>query len=100
MQRLKCGSAERQDKEYSVCGIRIAELNVTAYSLCGSGIVELQVTEYSVCGISLVPYTMARMTRERMGHRPLGQCHLGGAVIYCSILAVAPTGIFCAFSPL
>ena len=60
--------------------------------------VELQVTEYSACGISLVPYAMARMTRVRRGHRPLGQSHLGGAVIYCSILAVAPTGNFCVFS--
>ena len=47
--------------------------------------------------ISLVPYAMARMTRERRGHRPLGQSHLGGAVIYCSILAVAPTGICVCF---
>ena len=59
--------------------------------------VELQVTEYSACGISLVPYAMARMTRVRRGHRPLGQSHLGGAVIYCSILAVAFTRIFCVF---
>ena len=48
----------------------------------------------------LVPYAMARMTRERRGHRPLGQSHLEGDVIHCSILAVAPTGIFCVFSPL
>ena len=60
--------------------------------------VELQVTEYSACGISLVPHAMARMTQVRRGHRPLGQSHLGGAVIYCSILAVAPTGILCVFS--
>ena len=59
--------------------------------------VELQVTEYSACGISLVPYAMARMTRVRRGHSPLGQSHLGSAVIYCSILAVAPTGIFVCF---
>ena len=62
--------------------------------------VELQVTEYSACGISLVPYAMARMTRVRRGQRPLGQSHLGGADIYSSILAVAPTGIFCVFSPI
>ena len=79
-------------------------------SACGSGTVEfksqnipcaeveLQATKYSACGISLVPYAMARMTRVRRGHRPLGQSHLGGAVIYCSILAVAPTRIFCVFS--
>ena len=42
---------------------------------------ELQVTEYSVCGISFVPSAMARMTRVRRGHRPLGQSHLCGAVI-------------------
>ena len=54
--------------------------------------VELRVTEYSACVISLVPYAMARN-----GHRPLGQSHLGGAVIFCSILAVAPTGIFVCF---
>ena len=59
--------------------------------------VELQVTEYSACGISLLPYAIARMTRVRRGHRPLGQSHLGGTVIYCSILAVAPTGIFVCF---
>ena len=59
--------------------------------------VELQVTEYFACGISLVPYAMARMTRVRRGHRLLGQSHLEGAVIYCSILAVAPTGIFVCF---
>ena len=58
---------------------------------------EIQVTEYSACGIYLVPYAMARMTQERRGHRPLGQSHLGGAVIYCSILAVAPTGICVCF---
>ena len=58
---------------------------------------ELQVTEYSACGISLVPYAMARMERVRRGHRPLGQSHLGGAVIYCSTLAVAPTGISVCF---
>ena len=40
---------------------------------------------------------MAQMTRERRGHRPLGQSHLGGAVIYCSILAVALTGICVCF---
>ena len=97
MQRLNCGSAELQDKEYSVCGIRAAELKVTAYFLCGSGTVELQVTEYSVCGISLAPYAMSRMTRERRGHRPLGQSHLGGAVIFCSILAVVPTEICVCF---
>ena len=62
--------------------------------------VELQVTEYSAYGISLVPYAMARMTRVRRGHRPLGQSHLGGAPIYCSILAVAPTEIVCVFSQL
>ena len=44
--------------------------------------VELQVTEYSACGIHLVPYAVARMTRVCRGHRPLGQSHLGGAVIY------------------
>ena len=60
--------------------------------------VELQVTDYSACVISLVPYAMARMTRVRRGHSPLGQSHLGGVVIYCSILAVAPNGIFCVFS--
>ena len=59
--------------------------------------VELQVTEYSACGTSLVPYAMARMTRVCRGHRPFGQSQLGGAVIYCSILAVAPTGIFVCF---
>ena len=48
------------------------------------------------CGISLVPYAITRMTRVRRGHRPLGQSHH----IYCSILAVAPTGIFCVFSQL
>ena len=37
------------------------------------------------------------MTRERRGHRHLGQSHLRGAVIYCSILAVVPTGIFVCF---
>ena len=75
VQRLNCGTAELQDKEYSVCGSRTAELKVTAYSLCGSGTVEL-----------LVPYAMARMIRERRGRRPMGQSHLGGAVIYCSTL--------------
>ena len=40
VQRLNCGTAELQDKEYSVCKIRTAELKVTAYSLCGSGTVE------------------------------------------------------------
>ena len=58
---------------------------------------ELQIREYSACGISLIPYAMARMTRVRRGHRPLGQSHLGGAVIYCFILAVAPTGFFVCF---
>ena len=56
---------------------------------------ELKITEYSACGITLVPYAMARMTRERRGHIPIGQSHLGGTVIYCVVLAVAPTGIFC-----
>ena len=50
VQRLNCGTAELQDKEYSVCGSRTAELKVATYSLSGSGTVELQVTEYSVCG--------------------------------------------------
>ena len=49
VQRLNCGTAELQDKEYSVRGIRTAELKVIAYSLCGSVTVELQVIEYSVC---------------------------------------------------
>ena len=56
--------------------------------------VELQVTEYSACGMSLVPYAVARMTRVRRDHRPLGQSHFGDAVIYRSSLAVAPTGNF------
>ena len=105
VQRLNCGTAELQDKEYTMCGIRTAELKVTAYSLFGSGMwnfksqnilcaeADLQVTDYSACGISLVPYAMARMTRERRDHRPLGQSHLGSVVIYCSILATASTGI-------
>ena len=59
--------------------------------------VELQIIEYSACGINLVPYAMARITRVRRGHRPLGKSHLEGAVIYYSILAVAPTGIFVCF---
>ena len=63
-----------------VNGIRTAVPKVTAHSL------------YSVCGISL-----ARLTRVSRDHRPLGQSHLGDAVIYCSILAVAPTGIFVCF---
>ena len=50
VQNLNCGTAELQDKEYSVCGIRTVELKATAFSLCGSGTVELQVIEYSVCG--------------------------------------------------
>ena len=50
VQSLNCGTAELQNKEYSVCGIRTAKLKVTAYSLCGSGTVELQVIEYFVCG--------------------------------------------------
>ena len=53
VQRLNCGTAELQDKEYSVCGSRTAELKVATYSLSGSGTVELQVTEYSVCGSDL-----------------------------------------------
>ena len=65
MQRLNYCTAELQDNEYSVCGSRIAEI------LCAEA--ESQVTEYSACGISLVPYAMARMTRKRRGHRPLGQ---------------------------
>ena len=100
MQRLNCGTVELQDKDYSVCGIRTAELKVTAYSLCGSGTMELQVIEYSVCGSgtsSHIIFCVARMIRERRGHRPLGQSHLEGAVIYCSILTVAPTGIFVCF---
>ena len=60
--------------------------------------VELQVTEGSVCGISLVPCAMARMTRVCRGHSPLGQSHLGGAVIYCAILSVTLTRMFCVFS--
>ena len=67
-------------------------------TLCAE--VELQVTEYSACGISLVPHAMARMTRVRRGQGPLGQSHLGSAVIYCSILVVAPTGLDCVFSQL
>ena len=61
---------------------------------------KLQVTEYSVCGMSLFPDAMARImvTLESRDHSPLGQNHLGGAVIYCSILAVAITGIFCVIS--
>ena len=59
---------------------------------------ELQVKEYSACGISLVLYAIARMTRVRRVHRPFGQSHLGGAVIFCCILAVASAGIFCVFS--
>ena len=61
---------------------------------------KFQVTEYSVCGISLAPYaiTQIMVTREIRDHSPLGQSHLGGAVIYCSILAVAITGIFCVIS--
>ena len=45
----------------------------------------------------MVPYAMARMTRVRKGHRPLGQSQLEGVVIYCSILAVGPSGIFVCF---
>ena len=105
MQRLNCGTAELQDKEYSVCGIRLAELKVTAYSLCGSGTVELQVTEYSVCGSGTSSHRIFCVwnisdslcngpndTKEQ-GPQALGQSHLGGAFIYCSMLAVAPTGI-------
>ena len=94
-------------KEYSVLGIRNAVLK--SYSTfivwkrnCGTSGHRIfcvrkwnfKSQKYSACGISLVPYAMARMARVRRGHRPLGQSRLGGAVIYCSILAVAPTGIF------
>ena len=60
----------------------------------------LQVTEYSVCGIFLVPDATTRImvALESSNHSPLGQSHLGGAVIYCSTLAVAITGILCVIS--
>ena len=58
---------------------------------------ELHVTQYSACGISLIPNAMARMTRERRVHRPLGQSHLECAVIYCSILARPLLGFFVCF---
>ena len=107
VRRLNCGIAELQDKEYSVCGIRTVELKVTAYSLCGSGIVELQVVEYSVCGSETSSHiifcvwnisgSLCNGPNDARGPRPLGQSHLGGAVIYCSILAVALLGFFVCF---
>ena len=88
-------------KEYSVCGIRTAVLKITAHSLCGSGTVELQVTEYSVCGSGTSSHRIFCVWNisgslcngpndtSAQGHRLLGQSRLGGAVIYCSILAAA-----------
>ena len=109
VQRLNCGTAELQDKEYSVCGIRTAELKVTAYSLCGSGTAELQVIEYSVCrsgtsshrifyvwNISGSLFNGPNDTRAQgplaHGSKPSWRCfyllfHLGG-------------GFLCVFSPL
>ena len=47
------------------------------------GEADLQVTEYSRCGIPLVPYAMVRKTdMGAQGRMPLGQSHLGGAIIY------------------
>ena len=81
-------------------------LKVTAYSSFGSGTVELQVTEYSVCGSGTASHSIfcvwnisgslcnGPKDAGAQGRRPLDQSHLGGAVIYCSILAVAPTGFF------
>ena len=83
-----------------------AEIQVAAYSLCGSGTVELQVTEYSVCGsgpsshrifcmwnISGSLYNGPNDTRaqgpQAPGSKPSWMC--------CSILAMAPTGIFVCF---
>ena len=112
VRRWNCGTAELQNKEYSVCGSRTSELKVTAYSLCGSETEELQVTEYSVFRSETFSHRICYVWNisgflcngpldiGALGRRPLGQSHLGGAFIYCSILAVAATEIFVLFSPL
>ena len=73
---------------------------------------ELQVTEYSVCGRGSSSHKIfcewnisgsicndPNGTRAQ-GQQASGQSHLGGAAVYCYILAVAPNGILCVFSPL
>ena len=96
-------------KEYSVCGIKTAVFKVTAHSLCGSGTVELQVTEYAVCGSGTSLHRIfcvwnisgslcnGQNDMSAQGPQALGSKPSGGAVIYCSILAVAPTEIFVCF---
>ena len=95
-------NARLPDKECSVRGIRTAVLKVIAHSLCGSGTVQLQVTEYSVCGSGTSSHRILCVwnisdsscndPNDMSAQRPqaLGSNHLCNAVIYCSILAVAP----------
>ena len=48
------------------CGINVKSQNIQ----CAEA--KIPVTEYFAYGISLVPYAIARMTRERRGHMPHG----------------------------
>ena len=96
-QRMTCAESELQNlKSQHILYVEAELWNFKSQNmLCAEA--ELQVTENSAWGICLVPYAMARMTRERWGNKPLSQSDLGSAVIYCSILAVAPTGICVSF---
>ena len=69
-----------------------AELQAKEYSMCGSGTAELQVTK--ICMLNLYGFLcMNPKCPGAQGRRSLCQSHLGGAVLNCAILAVAPTGI-------
>ena len=69
------------------------ELQVTEYSECGSG-----TSSHRIFCVWNISGSLCNGPNDTSAQGPLGQSHLGGAVIYCSILAVDPTEIFCVFS--
>ena len=95
MQSLNSGTAELQDKEFSVCRIRTAELKVIEYSVCGSG-----TSSHIIFCVWRISGSLCNGPNDMRAQGPQapGHSHLEGAVIFCSILAVSPTGIFCVFS--
>ena len=89
-QYISCAEAELQAKEYSLCGSGTAELQVTSWCVRGNG---------TSSHIISCMWNRSGFLRKNpkcpgtQGRRPLCQSHLGGAVLNCAILAVAPTGI-------
>ena len=116
MWKQNCTISELQVTHYSVCGSGTAELYLSVYSLCGGGTSSQRISYVWKRNCRTSSHIIVCVRKRNFkshycmwnlsgflcnnpkcpgvqGQRPLCQSHLGGAVLNCAILAVAPTGI-------